>query len=205
MIRNLLGKYLRKRALEHGKNAALWRKVARPSAGEWTAFLKRHGGFHSFGENCFILPESVFTDPEYTSIGNNVWIVGAWISGHDGSVIMLNRAYGKKLDAVGPVIIRDDVFIGRGATILPGVTIGPRAIIGAGAVISRDVPPNSVVAGNPAKVIRTLDEHVERMEARSDSYPWRDIIAQREGGFDPRLEPQLKAMRIAHFFGDQER
>lgn len=202
MIRNLLGKYLRKRALEHGKNAALWRKVARPSAGEWTAFLKRHGGFHSFGENCFILPESVFTDPEYTSIGNNVWIVGAWISGHDGSVIMLNRAYGKNLDAVGPVIIRDDVFIGRGATILPGVTIGPRAIIGAGAVISRDVPPNSVVAGNPARFIRTLDEHVAKIQERTAAYPWHDIIAQRGERYDPQVEADLKRQRVAHFFKD---
>lgn len=84
--------------------------MARPSAEDWAEYLKRHGGFHGFGRDCFILPDSVFTDPGYTVIGNNVWIVGAWISGHDGGVIMLNRAYGKKLDAVGPVIIKDDVF-----------------------------------------------------------------------------------------------
>lgn len=201
MIRRLLASYLRKQAFEHGRHVALWRKVARPSADEWTAWLRARGGFHSFGENCFILPESVFTDPAYTAIGNNVWIVGAWVSGHDGSVIMLNRAYGKKLDAVGPVIIKDDVFIGRGATILPGVTIGPRAIVGAGAVVSRDVPPNSVVAGNPATFIRTLDEHVERIQARTDGYPWHEIIEKREGGYDPALEPELKRQRIAHFFG----
>ncbi|RWR29825.1 hypothetical protein D2T29_13640 [Sinirhodobacter populi] len=76
-------------------------------------------------------------------------IAGAWVAGHDGSVNMLNRAYGRKLDAAVPVIIKDDVFIGRGATILPGVTIGPRAIVGAGAIVSKDVPPNSVVAGKP--------------------------------------------------------
>lgn len=116
---------------------------------------------------------------------------------------MLNRAYGKKLDAVGPVIIKDDVFIGHGATILPGVTIGPRAIVGAGSVISKDVPPNSVVAGNPARFIRTLDEHVERMQARTESYPWRDIIEKRSSGFDPALEPELKAQRVRHFFGPQ--
>ena len=200
MLRELLRKVLTKRALEKGIGVALWRRVAKPSAYDWAEYLRRHGGFHAFGENCFILPDYVFPDPMLTAIGNNVWIVGACVLGHDGSVVMLNRAYGCKLDAVGPVIIKDDVFIGRGATILPGVTIGPRAIVGAGAVVSQDVPPNSVVAGNPARVIRTLDEHVARMQARTDSYPWKDLIESRVGGYDPKLEPELRRRRIAYFF-----
>ena len=80
------------------------------------------------------------------------------------------------------------------------MTIGPRAIVGAGAVVSQDVPPNSVVAGNPARVIRTLDEHVARMQARTDSYPWKDLIESRVGGYDPKLEPELRRRRIAYFF-----
>lgn len=67
-------------------------------------------------------------------------------------------------------------------------------------MVSRDVPPNSVVAGNPAQVIRTLDEHVERMQKRTESYPWHELIEKREGGFDPALEPELKRRRIAWFF-----
>lgn len=202
MIRKLMANQLQKRALEAGKSVGLWRRVANPSAADWTEYLRRHGGFHSFGENCFILPDTIFTDPAYTSIGNNVRIAGAWLSGHDGSVNMINRAYDTKFDAVGPIIIHDDVFIGRGATILPGVKIGPRALVGAGAVVSRDVPPNSVVAGNPAKFIRPLDEHVERLRTRTESYPWRDLIAQRKDGFDPEVEPKLLAMRSAYFFKD---
>lgn len=198
----LVKSYLTRLAIGHNRAVWLWRKLCRPTAVQWTAYLKRHGGFHSFGEHCFMLPSNTFTDPQYTSIGNNVWIVGAWVSGHDGSAVMLGRAYGRKLDAVGPVIIHDDVFIGRGATILPGVRIGPRAIVGAGAVVSQDVPPNSVVAGNPARVIRSLDEHVERVQAKTDSYPWRELIERREGGYDPAIEPELKRQRIAHFFGD---
>ncbi len=201
MIRKLLGNYLRKRALERGTGVNLWRKVAHPSTSDWTAYLKKHGKFHSFGEHCFISPESVFTDPEFTSIGNNVRIAGAWMSAHDGSINMLNRAYGRNLDTVGPVIIKDDVFIGRGATILPGVTIGPRAIVGAGAVIGKDVAPNTVVAGNPARVIRTLDEHVERIQKRTDGYPWHDIIEARPTEYDPAIEARLKRLRIEHFFG----
>lgn len=201
MLRGFLAKFLRKRAMESGKLAGMWRRFGNPSPEDWAQYLRRHGGFHSFGDDCYVLPDSVFTDPIYTSLGRNVWIAGAWISGHDGSVVMMGRAYGCKLDMVGPVIVKDDVFIGRGATILPGVTIGPRAIVGAGAVVSRDVPPNSVVAGNPARFIRTLDEHVARMKAKTDAFPWNDIIQRREGGHDPATEPELQRQRLAYFFG----
>lgn len=143
MIREWLSRFLRKRALDYGKNVSLWRRIARPDNTEWTEYLRRHGKFQSFGENCFISQDTVFTNPHYTQIGNNVRIAGAWVSGHDGSVNMVNRAFGTRLDAVGPVIIEDDVFIGIGSIIMPGVRIGPSAIVGAGSVVSKDVPPNS--------------------------------------------------------------
>ena len=55
------------------------------------------------------------------------------------------------------VVIEDGVFIGVHAIILPGVTIGEGAMVGAGAVVTKDVPPRTMVAGNPARVIRQLD------------------------------------------------
>lgn len=193
---------LRARVMKTGRGVGLWRRVARPTAEDWTDYLRRHGGFREMGEGCRIAPGAIFTDPEYTRIGNNVRIAEAWISGHDGSVNMINAAYGTRLDAVGPVVLRDDVFIGRGVTILPGVTIGPRAIVGAGSVISRDVPPNSVVAGNPARVVRSLDDHAEVLKRRNAAYSWRHLIEERAGGFDPALEPELKRLRTRAFFGD---
>jgi len=57
-----------------------------------------------------------------------------------------------------PVIIEDNVFIGTGAYILKGVRIGENSVVGAGAVVTKNVPRNSIVAGNPAKVIKTLVE-----------------------------------------------
>jgi len=54
------------------------------------------------------------------------------------------------------VVIGDYVWIGYGAIVLPGATIGDCCVVGAGAVVTRDVPPNSVVAGNPARVLRQL-------------------------------------------------
>ncbi len=58
-----------------------------------------------------------------------------------------------------PVKIGNGVWIGANVTILPGVTIGENAVIAAGAVVTRDVPANSIVGGNPAKVIRMLNNH----------------------------------------------
>ena len=58
-----------------------------------------------------------------------------------------------------PVLIRESAWIGAGATILPGVCVGRHAIVGAGAVVTKDVPDYAVVVGNPAKVIRVLDKN----------------------------------------------
>ena len=108
------------------------------------------------GEQCSINTNVVITDPAYTRFGNNVRLTGCILFGHDGSVNMLNCAYGLKLDRVGKVDIRDNVFVGHGAIVLPGVTIGPNAIVAAGSVVNHDVPPGSIVAGVPALVVGKL-------------------------------------------------
>jgi maltose O-acetyltransferase len=64
-----------------------------------------------------------------------------------------------KLEAALPITIGDNVWIGGGAIVLPGVTIGDNSVIGAGAVVTKDVPANVVAVGNPARVIRSIDEH----------------------------------------------
>ena len=68
------------------------------------------------------------------------------------------------LPAVGQTIVRKGASIGANATILPGITIGARAMVGAGAVVTRSVPPNAVVVGNPAKIVGYVDtaDHEER-------------------------------------------
>lgn len=55
-----------------------------------------------------------------------------------------------------PTLVKRGASIGSGATILPGITIGERAVVGAGAVVTRDVPAGAIVAGNPAKIIRSV-------------------------------------------------
>lgn len=62
---------------------------------------------------------------------------------------------------IGRVIIGENAFIGANCIILPGVRIGNNAIVGAGSVVTKDVPPNAIVAGNPAKFVRSIKEYVE--------------------------------------------
>ena len=87
--------------------------------------------------------------------------------------------------------------------ILPGVTIGPNAIVAAGSVVTKDVAPGDVVAGIPARPIARVDDLVKRLEAKTKTLPWADLIARREGGYDPAMEPELQRMRVKYFFHNQ--
>jgi maltose O-acetyltransferase len=99
------------------------------------------------------------------SIGNHVTLTGVKILTHDGSTQI---PFG--VSRVGKVTIGDEVFVGYGTIILPNVRIGSRVVVGAGSVVTRDIPDNSVAAGNPAKVIGTYDDflkkHSEQMKTR---------------------------------------
>lgn len=68
----------------------------------------------------------------------------------------------------GKVHIKRGAVIGVNAIILPGVTIGEGAIVGAGSVVTKDIPPYCIAAGNPAKVVKTIDEFVEEINAEND-------------------------------------
>ena len=87
--------------------------------------------------------------------------VGVSILTHDYSRSVLRRVYGDIIGEAKRTVIGDNVFIGVHSIILMGSEIGNNVIIGAGSVVSGKIPDNVVVAGNPAKVIRTLDEHYE--------------------------------------------
>jgi acetyltransferase-like isoleucine patch superfamily enzyme len=200
-MRSLLQKIVRHLAMRHNKCRGLWVKLCRPSHPEYAEYVKRHGGLHSVGEDCAVSPYAKFTDPAYVRLGNNVWVTRCTVIGHDGSINMLQRAYGVKVDRVGKTDIRDNVFIGEQALLLPGVTIGPNAIVAAGAVVTRDVAPGDIVGGAPAKPIGKVEDYVARLERETQELPWGELIRGREGGFDPVLEPTLRKMRVQFFYG----
>ncbi|MEA4821509.1 2,3,4,5-tetrahydropyridine-2,6-dicarboxylate N-acetyltransferase [bioreactor metagenome] len=122
------------------------------------------------GENCKILanPRKVFgSEPWLINIGNHVEITAnVQFVTHDGGVWTLREEY-PNIDVFGPIRVGNNVFIGIGATILPNVRIGDNCIIGAGSVITKDIPSNSVVAGAPAKLIKTFGEYIETSLAKS--------------------------------------
>lgn len=202
MMRGLVHKVIRKAAMDYGRFSALYRKL-NPPPQEYAEFLRKHGDYYAIGEGCYISPTANILDRPYIRVGNNVWIADCTIVGHDGTIGMINEAFGVRLDKVGKVDIRDNVAICHGAIILPGVTIGPNAIVGAGSVVNRDVPKNSIVSGVPAKPVGRLDMMVQMLKIQNREFPWRHLIEQRQGTYDPALEPELKRLRVEYFYGKQ--
>lgn len=200
-MKGLLRRILRYLAFEQGRAVGWYKRFCNPGGDEWAAWLKRHGGFHAIGEHCSIQVNAIITDPAYTRLGNNVRLTGCTLFGHDGSVNMLNRAFGLRLDRVGKIDIRDNVFVGHGAIILPGVTIGPNAIVAAGSLVNRDVPPGSIVAGAPARVVGAIEQLVARLEQDSARLPWIETLNRYRDSGDPALRAEVEQARIRHFFG----
>lgn len=105
------------------------------------------------GKNVFINSCCNFQDQGGVTIGDGSLI------GHKAVFATLNHGLAPEDRSTlypSPIVIGKNVWVGASATILPGVTVGDNAIIAAGAVVTKDVPANTVVAGVPAKVIRTL-------------------------------------------------
>lgn len=101
--------------------------------------------------------------PNAAEVGKNlISAPGSWILTHDSSPI-------NHIDkvAVKKTIVGNNVFIGLNAIIMPGVKVGDSAIIGAGAAVTHDVLPYTVVGGNPAKFICTVDEYIEKVKTKA--------------------------------------
>jgi len=105
------------------------------------------------------------TEPFLITIGDNCLITGVQFITHDGSVYHLKKKF-PKADLFGKIYVGNNVFIGLGTIILPGVTIGNNVVIGAGSVVSRSIPDDSVAVGVPAKVVSTLEAYLKKIEPK---------------------------------------
>lgn len=114
-----------------------------------------HGHGIRIGKNVFINYNCTFLDGGYITIGDHVKIgpnVQIYTPQHP--IDYLERR--EPVETNFPVTIHDDVWIGGNTTILPGVTIGARTIIGAGSVVTKDIPSDCIAVGNPCKMIKKL-------------------------------------------------
>ncbi len=107
------------------------------------------------------------SEPFMIEIGDNVHITGeCQFLTHDGSTLIFRKEI-PTLEITKPIKIGNDVFIGYRVLIMPGVTIGNRCVIGAGSVVTKNIPDNSLAVGNPCKVIKSSDELLEKLQTES--------------------------------------
>lgn len=119
-------------------------------------FACDYGSQIRLGAGCFVNFNCVFLDCAPITIGDRVQIAPAvqfYTATHP--LAAAERATG--LESARPITVGDDAWIGGGAIILPGVTLGAGCVVAAGAVVTRDVAPGVLVAGNPARQLRSLD------------------------------------------------
>ncbi|MFC0006934.1 sugar O-acetyltransferase [Micromonospora siamensis] len=107
------------------------------------------------GPRCFVNFNAVFLDVAPITIGADVQI-GPNVQLLTATHPIEPEARRAKWEGSAPITIEDNVWLGGGVIVLAGVTIGANTVVGAGAVVTRDLPPNVVAVGNPAKPIRTL-------------------------------------------------
>ena len=136
---------------------ALFSELTGQEVGEdfqlWTPFFTDFGRNIRVGKNVFINHACTFMDRGGITLGDNVFI--------GPKVCLITENHGilpseRRILTSKPVTLCNNVWVGAGAIVLPGVTVGENSVVGAGAVVTHDVPPYTVVAGNPARVIKTI-------------------------------------------------
>ncbi len=124
----------------------------------------------TIGKDCRILcnPLSCFgSEPYLITIGDHVTIAaGVQFVTHDGGVWVF-RQEDPDLDVFGRISVGNNVFIGIRAIILPGVAIGDNCVVGAGSVVTRSVPQGTVIAGNPARPLCTIEQYRAKVATKA--------------------------------------
>lgn len=116
------------------------------------------------GENFYSNHNLVILDPAKVTFGDNVFIApncGFYTAGHPIDAQKRNDS----LEYAYPITVGNNVWIGGNVVVLPGVTIGDNAVIGAGSVVTKDIPSNVVAVGNPCRVLREITDEEPRSVA----------------------------------------
>ncbi len=141
------------------------KKILTGCNGESIEDLRKRGV--KIGENVSIFSSNIDVGHGFlVEIGNDVTITHATLLTHDAST---KRTLG--YSKVGKIKIGNNVFVGYGSIILPGVTIGNDVIIGSGTVVRNNVPDNSVVIGNPAQIVCTTSDYYAKNAEKMKKVP----------------------------------
>ena len=137
-------------------------------------YLRKHRSLAKIGTNVYYYSRIFPSDPGLLKLGNNVVIcTDVRFVCHDRVDVMLKGLFGQKYTKFyAPIEVGSNVFIGSDSVILPGVKIGDNSIIGAGAVVTKDLPSGSVWGGVPARRIGSFQEFVDRR--KEDLNPEKD-------------------------------
>lgn len=125
----------------------------------------RYGRFLGvkIGRNCRVYISEWGTEPFLVKIGDNVTITsGVMLLTHDGSTWLVNDEKGRRY-LYRRVVIKNNVFIGINTIVMPGVIIGNNVVVASGSVVTKSIPDNKIVAGNPAKIIGEFNEYYEKV------------------------------------------
>lgn len=157
-----------------------WRLLARAKGG---AAAARAVGAR-VGSDCRILSFNVNSEHELVSIGDRVTVSSnvTFIT-HDGAGWLIRDECGRRYFRRAPIQIGNDVFIGAGATLMPGVRIGNRVIVAAAAVVTKSIPDGYIVGGNPARVIGSFASWEKRVRQQ-----WTVNSARFDGSMKPHLK-----------------
>lgn len=115
------------------------------------------------GNDCRLIRCTFSSEPYLVEIGNHVSATRTHFETHDGGVWVFRDEH-PEWDKILPVKVGNNVYLGEGCIILPGITIGNNVIVGARSIVTKDIPDNSVAAGCPARVIKSIDEYKNKVK-----------------------------------------
>lgn len=150
-------------SIQLGRNCSLFSSFSSNMLGLYQRciIVARYGGRIEIGEHCGISGSTIYSWASikignYTRIGANCKIIDNDF--HPVELEHRHLGFNEKYTRRAPIIIGDDCFIGMNSIILKGTTLGNNVIVGAGSVVHGTFPDNCIIAGNPAKIVRRLDE-----------------------------------------------